>query len=84
MPRWTEQAIKKHSERITGNTWASVNKGEKNHYHKLTESEVIKIYISSRTYRILALQFNVSKSTIQHIKNGYTWWWLTGEEQRFN
>lgn len=53
------------------------NKGTKNFTNKLSEEDVITIFKSSLTQSVLAKQFGVSQSTINHIKNQRTWEWLT-------
>lgn len=54
------------------------NKGTDNVKAKLSEDDVIAIYLSKgKTQHALALQYNVTQSTINHIKTGRTWSWLT-------
>lgn len=54
------------------------NKGIKNIKAKLGEPEVKAIFLSEgKTQQALALQYNVTQSTINHIKTGRTWSWLT-------
>ena len=43
--------------------------GVKNSQHKLRESQVVEIRKSSEPSRLLAIKFNVSKTTILNIKN---------------
>lgn len=52
-------------------------RGSKNKSSKLKEDEVIEIYNSNLSGRKLAKQYNVSRSTIQHIKKQTDWKWLT-------
>jgi len=54
------------------------NKGIKNIKAKLSEADVKAIFVSKeKTQQALALQYNVTQSTINHIKTGRTWSWLT-------
>ena len=54
------------------------NKGVNNVKAKLTEADVIEIYQSEgKTQQALAAQYGVTQSTINHIKTGRTWSWLT-------
>lgn len=54
------------------------NKGEKNFKAKLTEADVCAIFLDdSHTQEQLAAKYNVTQSTINHIKKGRTWAWLT-------
>jgi len=54
------------------------NKGEENIKSKLTAKEVMLIYsCAAKTQKSLADFYNVSHSTINHIKKGRTWAWLT-------
>lgn len=54
------------------------NQGEKNIKAKLTKDDVIAIYLSEgETQQALANKYNVTQSTINHIKTGRTWKWLT-------
>jgi len=54
------------------------NKGEENIKSKLTAKEVLFIYAcSNQTQKALAIYYNVSHGTINHIKKGRTWAWLT-------
>jgi hypothetical protein len=54
------------------------NQGTKNFRAKLTESDVREIYLDrTRTQHDLAVQYGVRQSTINHIKRGRTWRWLT-------
>lgn len=52
-------------------------KGIKNPSNKLTEKEVIDIYLSDLTYTNLSKIYKVSKTNISHIKNKRQWSWLT-------
>lgn len=56
------------------------NRGTKNFRNKLTEKDVLYIFNDKRhTQQKLAEKFGVSQSTINHIKKGLTWGWLTGK-----
>lgn len=56
------------------------NRGEENFKAKLTEEQVIDIFIdSTHTQQQLALRYNVTQSTINHIKRQNTWKWLTSK-----
>lgn len=51
--------------------------GECNGAARLTESQVLDIYRSSESQRILAEKYNTSQPNISAIKNGKSWRWLT-------
>jgi hypothetical protein len=54
------------------------NKGINNIKAKLSEADVIAIFLNKgKTQQALANQYNVTQSTITHIKTGRTWSWLT-------
>ena len=53
------------------------NRGKKNFKSKLSDEDVAVIYKSTDTQSKLAKRFNVSQSTVNHIKKGRTWNWLT-------
>ena len=54
------------------------NKGTDNVKAKLTEEDVKAIYLNTtKTQHALAKQYGVTQSTINHIKTGRTWKWLT-------
>lgn len=54
------------------------NRGTKNFRNKLTEKEVLAIFQDkTRTQQKLAEKYGVSQSTVNHIKKGLTWGWLT-------
>lgn len=54
------------------------NRGIKNVKAKLSEADVIAIYKNTeKSKRALAEQYGVTQSTINHIKSGRTWKWLT-------
>jgi len=56
------------------------NKGEHNFKAKLTETQVKEIFLDdTHTQEQLALKYNVTQSTINHIKKGRTWAWLTAK-----
>ena len=52
---------------------------KKNGSNKLTEEAVKEIYLSNIPYNKLAKMFNVSKTTIYHIKHKIYWKWFTDE-----
>ena len=59
------------------------NKGTKNFKAKLTENDVTRIYQNKKlTQQQLAKKYHVSQSTINHIKRGRTWSWLTSKLDR--
>lgn len=51
--------------------------GEKNGSNKLTEEAVKEIYLSNMQTKKLAKLFNVSNTTIYHIKHKVYWKWFT-------
>lgn len=54
------------------------NKGELNFKAKLTEDQVKEIYLDEiHTQEQLAMKYNVTQSTVNHIKKQRTWKWLT-------
>jgi len=54
------------------------NRGTKNVKAKLSESDVASIFLNTdKSVKALALQYDVTQSTINHIKSGRTWSWLT-------
>lgn len=54
------------------------NKGVNNVKNKLSEDDVIAIFANtSMTQHLLANKYSVSQGTINHIKKGRTWGWLT-------
>lgn len=56
------------------------NRGEKNIKSRLTEADVKEIYLcDNKTQQQLAEQYGVQQSTINHIKKGRTWRWLTAK-----
>jgi hypothetical protein len=59
------------------------NKGVNNVKAKLGEAEVAEIYLSTdKTARALAEHYGVTPSTINHIKAGRTWSWLTSKLEK--
>jgi len=57
----------------------TVSRGTDNIRNRLTEEEVIIIYNDQEhTQHWLAKKYNVSQSSINHLKKGRTWAWLTG------
>ena len=56
------------------------NRGVNNVKAKLGEAEVTEIYLSTdKTIRALADHYGVTQSTINHIRAGRTWVWLTSK-----
>ena len=56
----------------------TVRKGTDNIRNRLTEDEVMTIYNDDdNTQHWLAKKYNVSQSSINHLKKGRTWAWLT-------
>lgn len=53
------------------------NRGRANFKSKLTEEEVLAIYHSKEKQITLAKRYNISQATVNHIKKGRTWAWLT-------
>ena len=50
---------------------------------KLTREEVLEIFKEDRlTHKEIAEYFGVSDATVAHIKNGNTWWKVTGLPRR--
>jgi DNA-binding XRE family transcriptional regulator len=50
----------------------------KGHWNsKLTRSKVIAIYQADGSQTEIAKRFGITRSTVNDIKNGYTWGWLT-------
>lgn len=78
----TEEARKKIREALIGNTYASVNKGEKNHCHKLTDEDVFMIMKSPLSTRRLAKILGVSQGAVQHVRTGITWSHITKIDRR--
>ena len=71
-----------------GEAWAHVEgpitykigvtrKGVDNANAKLSEEEVIEIYLDPRIHRIVAEDYGVSRDTVGKIKKGHTWGCLT-------
>ena len=59
------------------------NKGEKNFKAKLKSEDVVDIYLcEDMTQQQLAEKYGVNQSTINHIKKGRTWRWLTAKLDR--
>lgn len=52
-------------------------KGETNPMSKLTEEQVIKIFLDPRPNKIIAAEYDVAVKTIRRIKKGLKWEWLT-------
>ncbi len=56
------------------------NKGIKNIKAKLSEAAVAAIFLNTeKTKKELARKYRVTQSTINHIKAGRTWSWLTSK-----
>jgi hypothetical protein len=53
------------------------NRGERQGSSKLKETDVLKIYHSTKPRKELAIEFGVSVENIYQIKNGKSWSWLT-------
>ena len=54
------------------------NKGIKNIKAKLSEADVAAVFLNTdKSKKELACQYRVTQSTINHIKAGRTWAWLT-------
>lgn len=54
-------------------------RGEESGCNLLTEKEVIDIFLSRRSHKDLAYIYDVGKSTVQCIKTGERWSWLTSQ-----
>lgn len=52
-------------------------RGTKNGSHKLTEKQVIEIFLSKSSNKKLAQKYNVSSNNIRYIKLQKQWKWLT-------
>lgn len=57
-------------------------RGINNKQHKLSEQQVIEIYTSKCSGKILSEKYNVSSSMIYQIKNNEWWSWLTKDLAR--
>lgn len=56
----------------------TVKKGTDNIRNKLTQEDVLAIYNETKlTQHAMAKKYGVSQSTINHIRKGRTWKWLT-------
>jgi hypothetical protein len=55
--------------------------GENQSNTKLKNNQVIEIYKSNDSTEILKKRYGVSSHTIRDIKNGRTWWHLTGQKR---
>ena len=53
------------------------HRGEVNPTNQLSESDVLSIFHSPKSYKALAAEYGVGKTTIAHIKRSETWGWLT-------
>jgi hypothetical protein len=62
-------------------THGTMVRGERIHSNKLTEGQVIAIYKDARIEREIAAAYQVSKGTVNHIRSGRSWAWLTGHQQ---
>lgn len=58
------------------------NRGTNNFKCKLVEDDVKEIYLSDERQIQLADRYQVSQSTINHIKKKRTWAWLTDKIDR--
>lgn len=61
---------------------SGMQRGTGNFKAVLTEDDVRVIYTSNDKQGKLAKKFNVSQSTISHIKHKHTWAWLTDKIDR--
>lgn len=52
-------------------------RGTNNNANKLSEKDVLDIYLSDLSYSKLAEKYKVSKTNIYYIKKQYQWKWLT-------
>ena len=82
---------KTHSEETINKMINNVNyintrpRGERSHTNKISEHDVVEIkkYFSNPSnnkrgaLKEIAKKYNVSTSIVSHIKNGYSWGWLT-------
>ena len=57
-------------------------KGHKQHLSKLTDAEVLAIYGSKDSRRILADRYGVTRQAITCIRQGRSWSWLTGAKKK--
>ena len=56
------------------------NRGTKNVKAKLSEKDVTAIFLNTdKSVKALATHYDVTQSTINHIKSGRTWSWLTSK-----
>jgi len=56
----------------------TIKRGTGNIRNRLTEEDVLEIYYDTdHTQTWLARKFDVSQSTVNHIRKGRTWAWLT-------
>jgi len=56
------------------------NQGINNVKAKLSEADVVDIFLNTdKSKKALALHYSVTTSTINHIKTGRTWSWLTSK-----
>lgn len=74
--RWATPAENCADKRVDG----TLAVGERNGYAKLAEAQALAIYRSSESSAALALARGVSKHTIQDIRDGTRWRWLTNPE----
>lgn len=56
-----------------------VPRGEKSHFAKLTEEKVLAIFSDPSPWSQLSKKYGVAKSSIQAIKQGTSWAYLTGK-----
>ena len=45
---------------------------------RLTEEQALAAYLDPRSYRVVAAELGVSRSTVQALRAGRNWAWLTG------
>lgn len=58
-----------------------IPRGEHHYRAKLTESDALRIMADSRSLSVIAREYGVSHSTVDGIKTGKTWRWLTKRER---
>ena len=73
-----ETHAENHSRRIgvkrrPDTNWGGCAPGERNHYAKLTDADVLAIRADPRVYREIALAYGVSLSTIKQIRGRFIW-----------
>jgi hypothetical protein len=61
------------------NKLISSKRGVDNNMTKLTEKEVMEIFVAKEPNSELAKKYSIHLSNIHYIRNGKTWAWLTGK-----